>query len=110
MRVGCCANWHRYFVVGNLAADEEEVVRISALLRGMESAVQAVSVSAMLLKLLWMVLMSVVWVEQCRDHGFCGWDLPQLWPLGHLAAAGVAGYSPVWCQSGRSQGGEGLWT
>ncbi|CAK49032.1 uncharacterized protein An09g01110 [Aspergillus niger] len=32
-----------YFVVGNLAADEEEVVRISGLLRGMESAVQAVS-------------------------------------------------------------------
>ena len=41
-----CANWgYRYFVVGNLAADEEEVVRISGLLRGMESAVQAVSVS-----------------------------------------------------------------
>ncbi|RAK99608.1 DUF895 domain membrane protein [Aspergillus ibericus CBS 121593] len=32
-----------YFVVGNLAADEEEVVRISGLLRGVESAVQAVS-------------------------------------------------------------------
>ncbi|RDW67420.1 DUF895 domain membrane protein [Aspergillus mulundensis] len=32
-----------YFVVGNLAKDEEEVVRIASLLRGMESASQAVS-------------------------------------------------------------------
>ncbi|PYH98116.1 DUF895 domain membrane protein [Aspergillus ellipticus CBS 707.79] len=32
-----------YFVVGNLATDEEEVVRVSGLLRGVESAVQAVS-------------------------------------------------------------------
>ncbi|KAL4995261.1 hypothetical protein BDV10DRAFT_203193 [Aspergillus recurvatus] len=34
---------HRYFIVGNLAKDEEEVVRIASLLRGMESASQAVS-------------------------------------------------------------------
>ncbi|KAL4948161.1 hypothetical protein BDW69DRAFT_203739 [Aspergillus filifer] len=32
-----------YFVVGNLAKNEEEVVRIAGLLRGMESASQAVS-------------------------------------------------------------------
>ncbi|CAH0053659.1 unnamed protein product [Clonostachys solani] len=32
-----------YFIVGNLAESSEEVVRISALLRGTESAVQAVS-------------------------------------------------------------------
>ncbi|KAL2867370.1 DUF895 domain membrane protein [Aspergillus lucknowensis] len=32
-----------YFVVGNLAKDEEEVVRYASLLRGMESASQAVS-------------------------------------------------------------------
>ncbi|KAL4782875.1 major facilitator superfamily domain-containing protein [Aspergillus varians] len=32
-----------YFIVGNLAEDEEEVVRISALLRAMESASQAVA-------------------------------------------------------------------
>ncbi|PWY87399.1 DUF895 domain membrane protein [Aspergillus heteromorphus CBS 117.55] len=32
-----------YFVVGNLATDDEEVVRVSGLLRGVESAVQAVS-------------------------------------------------------------------
>ncbi|KAF9889370.1 hypothetical protein FE257_007480 [Aspergillus nanangensis] len=32
-----------YFVVGNLADDEEEVVRIAGLLRGTESAVQAIS-------------------------------------------------------------------
>ena len=35
----------RYFVVGNLARNKGEVVRLSALLRGTESAVQAVSVS-----------------------------------------------------------------
>lgn len=35
----------RYFVVGNLAKNEEEIVRIASLLRGMESASQAVSVS-----------------------------------------------------------------
>lgn len=34
-----------YFVVGNLATSEAEVVRISGLLRGTESAAQAVSVS-----------------------------------------------------------------
>ena len=34
----------RYFVIGNLAHNEEEVVRHSALLRGTESAAQAVSV------------------------------------------------------------------
>ncbi|KAL2843425.1 hypothetical protein BJX68DRAFT_257458 [Aspergillus pseudodeflectus] len=32
-----------YFIVGNLARDEEEVVRFASLLRGMESASQAVS-------------------------------------------------------------------
>ncbi|KAL3482113.1 hypothetical protein BJX99DRAFT_268506 [Aspergillus californicus] len=32
-----------YFVVGNLAKNEEEIVRIAGLLRGMESASQAVS-------------------------------------------------------------------
>jgi hypothetical protein len=35
---------NRYFIVGNLARDEEEVVRFASLLRGMESASQAVSV------------------------------------------------------------------
>jgi MFS family permease len=42
-----CANkvgLNRYFIVGNLARDEEEVVRFASLLRGMESASQAVSV------------------------------------------------------------------
>ena len=34
-----------YFVVGNLAGTEGEVVRICSLLRGVESATQAVSVS-----------------------------------------------------------------
>ena len=34
-----------YFVVGNLARSDEEVVRIAGLLRGTESAAQAVSVS-----------------------------------------------------------------
>jgi hypothetical protein len=38
-------NVDRYFIVGNLARSPEEVVRIAALLRGTESAVQAVSVS-----------------------------------------------------------------
>ncbi|KAE8168472.1 major facilitator superfamily domain-containing protein [Aspergillus tamarii] len=32
-----------YFLIGNLAEDEEEVIRISGLLRGTESAAQAVS-------------------------------------------------------------------
>lgn len=39
------ANERRYFVVGELATTNEEVVRIAGLLRGTESAVQAVSVS-----------------------------------------------------------------
>lgn len=34
-----------YFIVGNLAETEAEVVRIAGLLRATESAVQAVSVS-----------------------------------------------------------------
>jgi len=34
----------RYFVVGNLAESDEEVIRYAGLLRGTESAVQAVSV------------------------------------------------------------------
>ena len=34
----------RYFIVGNLADSEAEVVRIAGLLRGTESAAQAVSV------------------------------------------------------------------
>jgi hypothetical protein len=36
---------HRYFVIGNLAENDEEVIRYAGLLRGTESAVQAVSVS-----------------------------------------------------------------
>jgi hypothetical protein len=36
----------RYFVVGNLAETEAEVVRIAGLLRATESAAQAVSVSS----------------------------------------------------------------
>ena len=39
------ANQRSYFVVGELATTNEEVVRIAGLLRGTESAVQAVSVS-----------------------------------------------------------------
>lgn len=34
----------RYFVVGELAGTDAEVIRIAGLLRGTESAVQAVSV------------------------------------------------------------------
>lgn len=34
----------RYFVIGNLAENDEEVIRYAGLLRGTESAVQAVSV------------------------------------------------------------------
>ena len=34
----------RYFVIGNLADNDEDVVRFAGLLRGTESAVQAVSV------------------------------------------------------------------
>ncbi|KAL4809856.1 hypothetical protein BDV18DRAFT_150358 [Aspergillus unguis] len=36
----------RYFIVGNLARNEEEVVRIAGLLRGMESAAQAYGLSS----------------------------------------------------------------
>lgn len=41
----------RYFVVGNLAKTEAEVIRIAGLLRGTESAWQAISVSELLIKL-----------------------------------------------------------
>ena len=34
-----------YFVIGELASTDAEVIRIAGLLRGTESAVQAVSVS-----------------------------------------------------------------
>jgi hypothetical protein len=34
---------NRYFIVGNLAQNHEEVVRFAALLRGTESAAQAIS-------------------------------------------------------------------
>jgi hypothetical protein len=43
--MNCFADKRRYFVVGELASTNEEVVRIAGLLRGVESAVQAVSVS-----------------------------------------------------------------
>lgn len=50
-----------YFVVGNLASTEAEVVRIAGLLRGTESAAQAVSVSLSIMTplrlLLWHLLM-----------------------------------------------------
>jgi hypothetical protein len=38
-------DFYSYFVVGNLAETQDEVIRICSLLRGTESAVQAVSVS-----------------------------------------------------------------
>lgn len=38
----------RYFVIGNLADNDEEVIRYAGLLRGTESAVQAVSVCFLL--------------------------------------------------------------
>ncbi|CAD0088151.1 unnamed protein product [Aureobasidium vineae] len=42
-----------YFVVGNLAESQEELIRICSLLRGTESAVQAVSVSPQSSRLYW---------------------------------------------------------
>lgn len=39
------ANNYRYFVIGFIAKDQEEIIRYASLLRGTESAVQAVSVS-----------------------------------------------------------------
>jgi hypothetical protein len=41
---GLATDNHRYFVVGNLAESDEEVIRYAGLLRGTESAIQAVSV------------------------------------------------------------------
>lgn len=41
----CADRTTRFFLVGNLADDQEEVVRIAGLLRGTESAAQCVSVS-----------------------------------------------------------------
>lgn len=44
----------RFFLVGNLADEQEEIVRIAGLLRGTESAAQAVSVrSTLQLFFLW---------------------------------------------------------
>jgi hypothetical protein len=37
--------YFRYFLIGNLAKSEAEVVRIAGLLRGTEAASQALSVS-----------------------------------------------------------------
>jgi hypothetical protein len=38
-----CQYMHLYFVIGHLARDPQEIVRLSSLLRGTESAAQAVS-------------------------------------------------------------------
>ena len=50
LRKRCCkrpaTDSSSYFVIGNLAESDEEVIRYAGLLRGTESAVQAVSVRA----------------------------------------------------------------
>lgn len=51
----------RFFLVGNLADDDEEVVRIAGLLRGVESAAQAVSVSSMVLPIFSPEANPVIW-------------------------------------------------
>jgi hypothetical protein len=57
----CFTKWKRYFVVGELATTNEEVVRIAGLLRGTESAVQAVSVSLPFRNIRPLYLMTIVW-------------------------------------------------
>jgi hypothetical protein len=59
----------RYFLVGNLAKTEEEVIRIASLLRGTESAAQAGSVSGETRE--WRVMCAnyaLVWSQQHRCH------------------------------------------
>jgi hypothetical protein len=60
--------------VGNLADDQEEVVRIAGLLRGTESAAQCVSVR--ILRFLVCISdtneMILVRFEQREHHGGCG--------------------------------------
>ena len=38
----------RYFVIGHIARNDAEIIRLAGLLRGTESAAQAVSVSELL--------------------------------------------------------------
>jgi hypothetical protein len=62
-----------YFVVGNLAETQDEVIRICSLLRGTESAVQAVSVSEHVLSMdlidSSILIMHAVRSRECVCHG-----------------------------------------
>ncbi len=99
---------HSYFVVGNLASTQEEVVRIAGLLRGTESAVQAVSVSSDRFQFLKFrpAHILAVWLEQCRYHGGHRGRLSELWALGDSFGSCMASCEAHRSRFGRSEGGE----
>lgn len=80
--------------MGNLADDQEEVIRIAGLLRGTESAAQTVSVSILLCGLTVLCLLTdihfAVRSQQFVRHGIRWKYLPQFWSMGHCHRACLA--------------------
>jgi hypothetical protein len=94
-------------VVGNLAETQDEVVRICSLLRGTESAVQAVSVSSNALpdKSTDESVLTIRTVRsgKCVCHGKDWKHLPQLRALGNIALSSMAGNIQIWRLAGRQE-------
>lgn len=90
----------RYFVVGELAGTQEEVIRIAGLLRGVESAVQAVSVSCTVLyhHLSDLANNMSVRPQQCPDHCRHRRRLSELWSLGTCFVTWMVG-----CEGNRGE-------
>jgi hypothetical protein len=97
-------NFYSYFIVGNLTETQDEVIRICSLLRGTESAVQAVSVSPnsnhdRSIDLTELTICTV-WSRECVCHGKDWQHLSQLWPLGNIALSSMGGHFQIWSHAG----------
>ena len=90
-----------YFIIGHLSRNSAEIIRFAGLLRGTESASQAVSVcqlASAINKTQLLILSSVVW---CREHQHYGPGrrcVSQFWSLGHLHHPGVVRDQGNWRQ------------
>jgi hypothetical protein len=97
-------DFYSYFVVGNLAETQDEVIRICSLLRGTESTVQAVSVSLNLLRYRSTesteLTICTVWSRKCVCHGKDWKHLSQLWSLGNIALSSMGGHFQIWSYAG----------
>lgn len=86
----------RYFVIGNLANNDEEVIRYAGLLRGTESAVQAVSVREISVPSSpphtdWYLVRPL----KCAGHGPGGLHLHELRFVGTRTTPWMAHYPPI---------------